>query len=319
MTEIFRFRPLLQPTIWGGNRISVMKGVSSDEAIGESWEISGIEGKETVVAEGQYQGLGVNELADALKERLLGRANYERFGSRFPLLIKFIDACRDLSIQVHPDDETAHRHGLAFGKTEMWYVMPSSPGARLYNGLRRQTDAEQLRQMVADKTITEALSQYEVSEGDVFFIPAGRIHAIGTGCMVAEIQQTSDTTYRLYDYDRRDANGNPRQLHVEQAAECIDYRMQEDYRTRYQPTCNQPTTVVSCPYFTTSVMPVSGKAAVDCSAIDSFIIVMAVSGEGSIDADGTTVAVQTGQTILLPATAQHIEACGDMTVLLIWI
>ena len=214
---MFKFEPIIQAKLWGGSKIARLKGISDRNDIGESWEISGVEGFETVVAEGPYRGMPLNRLVATLKEQLVGRSVYQRHGNQFPLLFKFIDACDDLSIQVHPDDEAARRYGLQSGKTEMWYVLSSAPGARLYNGLAVQTDAEGLRQMVADKTIMQALAQYEISEGDVFFIPAGRIHAIGAGCMVAEIQQTSDTTYRLYDYDRRDRDGHLRPLHIEQA------------------------------------------------------------------------------------------------------
>ena len=203
--ELIKFEPLLKQTIWGGNKIIPFKQLDQQlDQVGESWEISGVQGNETIVKEGQYKGMKLNELVARLGEKLVGRDNYERFGNEFPLLIKFIDAQRDLSIQVHPDDETAHRQGKSRGKTEMWYVLPSEPEAQLFSGLKQQITPEQYAQMVADDTITEALSQYHVQEGDVFFIPAGRIHAIGAGCFVAEIQQTSDVTYRIYDYNRRD-------------------------------------------------------------------------------------------------------------------
>ena len=314
---MFKFEPIIQAKLWGGSKIAHLKGIVGSDDIGESWEISGVEGHETVVAEGPYRGTSLNQLAALLKEQLVGRAVYQRYGNQFPLLIKFIDAHSDLSIQVHPDDAMARQSGLPCGKTEMWYVLPSAPGARLYNGLRQPTDAEGLKRMVADKTITQALAQYDVSEGDVFFIPAGRIHAIGAGCMVAEIQQTSDTTYRLYDYDRRDRDGQQRPLHLDQAAACADYRVLPDYRTRYQAVVNEPTEVVSCPYFSTSILPVDGTATVDCSSIDSFIIVMAVSGQGTLSADGSTTTVQAGHTVLLPATTQAITAQGAMTLLLV--
>ena len=314
---MFKFEPIIQTKLWGGSKIARLKGISDRNDIGESWEISGVEGFETVVAEGPYRGMPLNRLVATLKEQLVGRSVYQRHGNQFPLLFKFIDASDDLSIQVHPDDEAARRNGLQSGKTEMWYVLPSAPGARLYNGLAVQTDAEGLRRMVADKTIMQALAQYEISEGDVFFIPAGRIHAIGAGCMVAEIQQTSDTTYRLYDYDRRDRDGHLRPLHIEQAADCTDYNVLPDYRTHYQPTVNKPTEVISCPYFTTSVLPVNGTAAVDCSTTDSFVVVMAVSGQGTLTADGSDgTFIQAGQTVLLPATTQRLEAAGTMKLLL---
>lgn len=314
---MFKFEPIIQPKLWGGSKIARLKGIENRDGIGESWEISGVEGWETIVAEGPYRGTSLNQLVALLKEQLVGHIVYQRYGNQFPLLVKFIDASHDLSIQVHPDDEAAHNYGLPCGKTEMWYVLPSDPGACLYNGLALQTDADGLKQMVADKTIMQALARYEVSEGDVFFIPAGRIHAIGAGCMVAEIQQPSDTTYRLYDYDRRDHNGQLRPLHIEQAAVCTDYRVQPDYRTHYQPVTNVATEVISCPHFTTSVLPVNGHVTIDSSAIDSFIVAIAVSGQGTLTADDTeATTLQAGQTVLLPATTQCLEVSGNLTLLL---
>ena len=188
---MIKFRPLVKQMIWGS----------------ESWEISGVAGSETIVCCGEYEGKSLNELVCELKDKLVGKENYERFGNEFPLLIKFIDAKRDLSIQVHPNDEIAHRHGKSRGKTEMWFALPCDEGAKLYCGLKKQITPEEYKAMVDNDTITDALAQYEVKEGDVFFIPAGRIHAIGGGCVVAEIQQTSDVTYRIYDYKRKDKDG----------------------------------------------------------------------------------------------------------------
>lgn len=305
----------MQPTIWGGHRISELKDTPIEGRIGESWEISGVPGKETTVADGPHAGLTLSQLVAEEKELLVGKANYERFGNRFPLLVKLIDAHHDLSIQVHPDDETAHRHGYPMGKSEMWYVMPSTPGAKLFNGLRKQLDGDTFKQMIARKTVTEALAQYAVNEGDVFFIPAGRIHAIGEGCMVAEIQQTSDVTYRIYDYDRRDKNGQPRELHVEKAVECIDYRVAEDYRTHYEPCDDQRVKLVDCPYFLTSIIDVAKGVELDVTALDSFIILMAVQGEGTVAADGESASIKAGQTLLLPATTRHITLSGSMRLL----
>ena len=188
-----KFQPLLKSTIWGGSKIIAFKHLDvKQENVGESWEISGVPGNESIVADGEMQGKSLNEVVAELKGSFLGEENYKRFGNEFPLLIKFIDANRDLSIQVHPNDEIAKKQGKERGKTEMWYALPSEPDAKLYNGLKMQITPEQYKEMVENDTITDALAQYEVKEGDCFFIPAGRIHAIGTGCFVAEIQQTSD-------------------------------------------------------------------------------------------------------------------------------
>ena len=235
---IYKFKPLLKQTLWGGDRLITFKHLSTlpsqlAQNIGESWEISGVPGQETVVAEGPDAGKTLKELVNERQAALVGQENYERFGDEFPLLIKFIDAQQDLSIQVHPNDETARRQGLKRGKTEMWYVLDGKPQARLYNGLKQQLTPETYQQKVADGTIAEALACYEAREGDVFFIPGGRIHTIGAGCMIAEIQQTNDVTYRIFDFNRRDKNGNLRQLHTREAAEAIDFTVQSDYRTPY--------------------------------------------------------------------------------------
>ena len=209
--ELFKFEPLLKQTIWGGDKIVTFKHLESDlDSVGESWEISGVPGDESVVANGEYKGKTLNEVLIEMKDKLVGADNYKRFGDRFPLLIKFIDARQDLSIQVHPDDETAHRQGKPMGKTEMWYVMDSDENASLKVGLKKKITPEEYAQMVEDDTICDALGNYKVKSGDCFFIPAGRIHAICSGSFIAEIQQTSDVTYRIYDYKRKDKNGNYR-------------------------------------------------------------------------------------------------------------
>jgi mannose-6-phosphate isomerase len=250
-----------------------------------------------------------------MKGQLVGEANYRRFGDEFPLLIKFIDAHQDLSVQVHPNDEIAHRHGKPRGKTEMWYVMDSAPDAKLYNGLRRRLTAETYEKMVHHDTIVYALAQYHVSEGDCFFIPAGRIHAIGAGCHVAEIQQTSDVTYRIYDYNRRDKNGNLRELHTRLAAESIDYTVLPDYRQHYQPRQNEGVSLVECPYFNTAVYDLTEPMTIDYSELDSFVILMGLKGEGTLNVDGEEVAFRQGESILLPATVSAVSVSGTVKFL----
>ena len=296
---MYKFKPLLKQALWGEER----------------WEISGVPGNETVVAEGPMAGHTLNELVNRQKAMLVGQENYERFGDEFPLLIKFIDAHRDLSIQVHPNDEVAHRHGKPCGKTEMWFVLQSEPGAQLYNGLKQQLTPEQYMQMVENDTITDALARYEVKENDVFFIPAGRIHSIGAGCFVAEIQQTSDVTYRIYDFKRRDKDGNFRQLHTKEAAESIDYTVLPDYRTEYTLEKNVPQQVAQCPHFTTAVYDLTEPMLLDYSEQDSFIIIICVKGEGTMTADGETTDLKAGDTILLPATTNEVKVEGTVKFL----
>ena len=313
---MYKFEPLLKQTLWGGDKIIPFKHLNTKmEQVGESWEISGVKNNETIVANGPEKGKTLNQLVREQKGKLVGNENYERFGNEFPLLIKFIDARQDLSIQVHPTDEVAHRQGKSRGKTEMWYALDSDAGAQLYNGLKQQITPEQYKAMVENDTITDALARYEVHEGDVFFIPAGRIHAIGAGCFVAEIQQTSDVTYRIYDYKRKDKNGNYRELHTQLASESIDYTVQPNYRTEYEPRKNEGVQVITCPYFTTAVYDLTEPMTLDYSELDSFVILIAVKGEGRIICNGEEMSFQMGDTVLFPATTNEVRVEGDVKFL----
>jgi mannose-6-phosphate isomerase len=299
--KYYKFTPLLKTLIWGT----------------ESWQISGVAGSETLcsVSGDSTTTKTINDLVREEKAALLGEANFQRFGDEFPLLIKFIDAHQDLSIQVHPTDEIAHRQGKPRGKTEMWYVMDSAPTAKLYNGLKMQITPEQYKAMVVNDTICDALAQYDVKEGDCFFIPAGRIHAIGAGCYLAEIQQTSDVTYRIYDYKRRDKDGNLRQLHTQEAAESIDYTILSDYRQQYQPVQNEGQLLVECPYFNTAVYNLTEPMEIDYSELDSFVILIGLKGEGTLIIDGEETILHAGESILIPATAKEVRTEGTMKFL----
>lgn len=291
----YKFTPLLKTMIWGT----------------ESWQISGIASNETMSQDGQ----SLNQLVSKERDLLVGKANYQRFGNEFPLLIKFIDAQRDLSIQVHPTDEVAHRHGKPRGKTEMWYVMDSAPYATLYNGLKMRITPEQYKQMVEDGTICDALAQYPVKEGDCFFIPAGRIHAIGAGTCLAEIQQTSDITYRIYDYKRKDKDGNYRQLHTQEASESIDYTVHDDYRTHYTPCQNEGLSLVECPYFNTAVYDLTEPMTIDYSDLDSFVVLIGLKGEGTLTIDGEQTPFQGGESILISAYIKEVRVEGTVKFL----
>ena len=312
-----KFHPLLKSTLWGGEKIIPFKQLDScQQQVGESWEISGVKDNETVVASGEHQGKSLNQLVAELKGDLVGTDNYARFGDEFPLLIKFIDARQDLSIQVHPTDEIAHRQGKRRGKTEMWYIMESDPGAKLYCGLKQQITPERYKEMVHDDTICDALAQYEVGEGDVFFLPAGRIHAIGAGCFLAEIQQTSDVTYRIYDFKRRDKDGNYRELHTHEAAESINYEVLPDYRTRYEAQKNAPVPLVECPYFCTAVYDLDEPMTLDYADLDSFVILIALAGNAVItDDEGHETTLQAGETLLVPATTKALSVSGTVKFL----
>ena len=312
-----KFKPILKQTIWGGDKIVPFKHLDSDmQQVGESWELSGVKGNVSTVDGGEFDGQSLNDLVVRFKDKLVGRENYMRFGDEFPLLIKFIDARRDLSIQVHPTDEIAKRQGKERGKTEMWYIMKSDDNASLRAGLKKKITPEEYKAMVADDTICDAISEYKVKEGDCFFLPAGRIHSIGTGCFLAEIQQTSDVTYRIYDFKRKDANGNYRELHTELAAESINYDVQDDYQTHYTAKKNESVALVECPYFTTAVYDLTEPMTLDYSELDSFVVLIGVGGSGTItDEDGNEQSFAAGETLLIPATAKNVTVAGNIKFL----
>jgi mannose-6-phosphate isomerase len=314
-----KFEPILKTIVWGGEKIAPYKGIETNQKhIGESWELSGVAGNESVVAEGPLKGKTIAELVKQYKGELVGEHVYENTGDEFPLLIKFIDALTDLSIQVHPNDELAAvRHNGSKGKTEMWYVVAADKGAHLLAGLTKKITPEEYAAKVADGTITDVLARYDVHPGDVFFLPAGRIHAICGGCFIAEIQQTSNITYRIYDYGRLGLDGKPREVHTELAKDAIDYTVYPDYRTHYNPEKDEEQEVVSCPYFTTSIYDLTLPFAKDLSGIDSFVVVMCLEGEGTMEVDGEEVSVHQGETVLIPATADDLcfVPDGSMKVL----
>lgn len=316
---MYKFIPILKSPLWGGEKIATYKQIATDrQQIGESWELSGVEGDVSVVAEGPDAGKTLTELLARDKERLLGSRNYERFGTEFPLLIKFIDAREDLSIQVHPDDRLAWERHRSKGKTEMWYVVAADEGAHLRSGFTRQVTPAEYEKSVADDTITDLLTDHEVRPGDVFFLPAGRIHSIGAGSFIAEIQQTSNITYRIYDFNRRDANGNLRELHTEQAKEAIDYSVEADYRTRYEAVKDRPVELVACPYFTTTLYDLTRPCEIDLAATDSFLVVMCIEGSGTLtDDQGSAMPLRQGETVLVPASAKSLSVSPQSSIKLL--
>ena len=303
-----KFEPIFKTIVWGGEKIAPYKGVETrQEHIGESWELSGVAGNESIVAEGPLKGRTIASLVKEYKGELVGKHVYQNTGDEFPLLIKFIDALTDLSIQVHPNDElAAARHNGSKGKTEMWYVVAADEGAHLLAGLTEKITPEQYAAKVADGTITDVLARYDVHPGDVFFLPAGRIHAICGGCFIAEIQQTSNITYRIYDYGRLGLDGKPREVHTELAKDAIDYTVYPSYRTEYTPLQDEEVEVVNCQYFTTSIYDLTLPYAKDLSAIDSFMVVMCLSGSGTLEVDGEQLPIRQGETVLVPASADDI-------------
>lgn len=300
------------------------KAVETDQKnIGESWELSGVPGNESVVSNGEFAGRTITELIKEYGPALLGRKVYEAYGENFPLLIKFIDARDDLSIQVHPDDAMAQAvHGKPFGKTEMWYVVSADKDAHLMSGLSTEITPEEYVSRVENNTITDVLCDYKVAAGDVFFLPAGRIHSIGKGCFIAEIQQTSDLTYRIYDFGRLGLDGKPRELHTELAKAAIDYSVSEDYRTAYAPVLNEDTPLVECEYFKTNLLELTEPLSVDVKSKDSFMIVICLEGHGELkDSEGNVLVLNQGQTVLVPAVTDEIAFFpqAQLKVLTTWI
>lgn len=306
---ILKFRDIFKSVIWGGNKIGSFKGKKlAQDSIGESWEISAVDGDVSIVANGVDAGKSLTDLIARDGASLLGKHIMQRFGSTFPLLIKFIDARDNLSIQVHPNDELARKRHASFGKTEMWYVVDAEPGAGLYSGFSKQITPDEYVQRIANDTITDVLQFHPVKAGDVFFLPAGRVHAIGKGIFIAEIQQTSNITYRIYDYNRRGKDGLPRELHTELAKDAIDYKMYKDLKTEYVPDMNKAVTLVECPYFTTSLLQLDKEVTRPVKAHDSFSIFICMGGSVTVaDGSGFTVELYQGETCLVPAAIERVS------------
>ena len=315
----FTFKPVFKEVIWGGTGILPYKGLMPDtRKIGESWELSAIEGNLSVVANGELEGKTITELIEAFGSSLVGEKILRTFGTQFPLLIKFIDANANLSVQVHPNDVLAMKRHRSFGKTEMWYIVKAAPDAVLYSGFSQQVDADEYVRRIANNSLMDVLQPYKVKVGDIFFLPAGRVHAIGSGCFIAEIQQTSDITYRIYDYNRKDAHGDERELHTELAKEAIDYTLYQDYQTYYTPTINEITPLVQSRYFTTNLLQMTKTITRDFAMLDSFVIYICTAGMALLkDDNGNETPVNQGQTILIPAETNSItiEPHSDSTLL----
>ncbi|PHR68883.1 MAG: mannose-6-phosphate isomerase [Lutibacter sp.] len=298
-----KFVPILKEKIWGGEKLMNLLGKKSDKKnIGESWEISDVEGDTSVVANGELKGKTLKELIAKYQGSLVGEKIYKEFGTKFPLLIKFIDAKTPLSIQLHPHDRLAKERHNSFGKTEMWYVMQADRKSNLIVGFKEDTNSEEYLKHLENKTLVDILNFDEVEKGDAYFISEGRIHAIGAGILLAEIQQTSDITYRIYDWDRVDDNGNARDLHISETIDAINYKSQESYKTNYIHSQNKSTLIVECTYFTTNILPVKGTVSFNHIDKDSFVIYMCVDGHVTFEyGENQLVELNEGETILIPA------------------
>lgn len=312
------FVPYLKKVVWGGDVLCRIKGVPSDGApVGESWELSDVPGHETPVASGPYAGLTLRTLIERYGESLLGTGTVLTDGMRFPILVKFIDAHHNLSMQVHPDDRLARQRNLPSGKTEMWYVVDTKPDAVIYSGFRERMDAEGYRRHIAEGSFADTVAKYESHPGDVFFIPAGRVHAIGAGNLVVEIQQTSDVTYRIYDYGRLDADGKPRELHTDLATDALDFNVLPDYRLNVTTEEEgKETCLVKCPYFHVAKIELRGEKTL-CNNGESFITLICIDGQCSIVTPEETTEITAGHTLLLPADIERTSLRGNATILIV--
>ncbi|WP_208012698.1 type I phosphomannose isomerase catalytic subunit [Christiangramia sabulilitoris] len=303
-----KFKPILQEKIWGGNKLREILSKETDKTnIGESWEISGVQGNISVVENGAENGKTLVDLIKEYKGLLMGNKIYSDFGNDFPLLIKFIDAKTDLSVQLHPDDELAEKRHNSFGKTEMWYVMQADKGSKLNIGFKRNVSQEEYLEYLEKGKIVELLNFEEVQKGDSVFINTGKVHAIGGGVLLAEIQQTSDITYRIYDWDRVNENGQGRELHTSLALDAIDFEKKDDYQLNYENNTNSSAEIASCEYFTTNFLPVQGSLTKDYSSLDSFVIYMCVDGGAKISIGNYSETIEKGQTLLIPAAAEYVQ------------
>ncbi|APA66249.1 type I phosphomannose isomerase catalytic subunit [Maribacter sp. 1_2014MBL_MicDiv] len=303
-----KFKPILKERLWGGTKLKEVFGKPIESDItGESWELSTVPGDISVVANGSLEGKSLQELIDSNGEELLGKSVVERFGKEFPILIKFIDAKQDLSIQLHPNDALAKERHNSFGKTEMWYIMDADPKAELIVGFNKDVTKEEYAESVANDMLLDLLNYEQVKEGDTFFINTGKIHAIGAGVMLAEIQQTSDVTYRVFDFNRKDKDGNLRELHTDLALDAVDYEKKDDFKVSYSQEKNEVNTMVDCPYFKTNFIELTENLELDTVNRDSFTIFMCVGGKAKISTAEGEVAIKSGETALLPASTQKIS------------
>lgn len=303
-----KFKPIFKDKIWGGQQLRTKLGMDFGNLpnCGEAWVVSGVDGNPSVVENGYFAGNELNEMVEIYMGEFVGDAIYDRFGDEFPLLIKFIDANDWLSIQVHPDDVLAAKRNSGYGKTEMWYIMAAEEGAQLISGFNSPMDEQAYVKHLESGTIKDIMNFENVEKGDVFFMPAGRVHAIGPGTMLAEIQQTSDTTYRIYDWDRVDAAGMMRELHTEEALEAIDYTYHKEYKTQFQTVKNKTSPVIDCPQFTTNIIELDEAINKDFEELDSFVIYIGVEGKVTLSWDGGEIDLKAGDAVVKPANLRII-------------
>jgi len=311
-----KFKPVFDDRMWGGEKIRTRLGLdfSPMERCAEAWVLSGYEGKQTTVSNGFLAGNEINDLVEIYMDDLVGGKVFETSGDIFPLLIKFIDSRDWLSIQVHPDDELARKRNLPNGKTEMWYVIDADKDSQLISGFNRKVSQKQYLDHLQNKTLPGILNYEKVNAGDVFFMPAGRIHALGPGILLTEIQQTSDATYRIYDWDRADANGKGRELHRESALASIDFNIYSEYKTNFKPRLNETVNLATCPYFTTNLLELAQPLRKDYEELDSFMVYICIEGAMKVKCGESSTVVVKGEVVLIPSIIGRVEIYPEKTV-----
>uniref|UniRef100_UPI0040492E8E type I phosphomannose isomerase catalytic subunit n=1 Tax=Flavobacterium sp. TaxID=239 RepID=UPI0040492E8E len=304
-----KFNPIFKEKIWGGNKLKTVLNKDFDSNhVGESWEISAVDGSETLVSSGDLAGSSLQQIIQEYKSDLIGEMPFEKFGDQFPLLIKFIDAKTPLSVQVHPQDEIAKKRHNSFGKNEMWYIMNAEPDAEIIVGFEKELNKTQYLKYLENNQILEIMHHEKVRQGDAFYIPTGRIHAIGSGVILAEIQQASDITYRIFDYNRIDeTTGQKRELHNDLAIDVLDFKKLDSYHTDYEKEVNKANELIHTPYFKSNFLPISGTIKKSYKNFDSFVIYMCVKGQLVLHWHGQKFELQFGETILLPAIINDIS------------
>lgn len=313
LAEIYKFTPILEDRIWGGNNLfkRYKKGTNERKKVGESWEISAIPNKDSVVATGLEVGKKLKELVEVYGEKLLGKKVKEKYGNDFPLLVKFLDTTEPLSIQVHPNDKVAQELGMPFGKTEFWYVLRASSESVIYAGFKEKTDFTKLKKSVEDKSVTNLLNSEKVQPGDVIYVPSGTVHSIGKDIVLLEVQQSSDCTYRIYDFDRKDIDGKPRELHLEESEKAINWKPQKGIgKIDLKQEDNKVNTIINNDFVTLNIIPTEGITVRDYSDIDSFVILTCLEGELELFSENGIASLVKGDVVLVAASTQKVQVYG---------
>ena len=307
-----KFNHILKEVIWGGEKISVFKGTDSVQCnIGESWEISTVPNYVSIVSNGEWKGMSLTKLIEKYKGKITGEKVYQKYKNELPLLFKFIDTKDHCSVQVHPNDELAQEQHACNGKTEVWYIVNAEPDASLISGFSKSISIEEYKKRLEENTLEEVLMYHHTKTGDVFFIPAGRIHSIGKGLLVAEIQQNSDITYRVYDYGRKDTSGTERELHTEAAINALDFSILPENELKQETALINSNSIelANCEFFHTYLLNIKENTTKNYRSLDSFVVYMCVHGSCELITNNGKTPLKQGESVLIPASMGAFEIC----------